>query len=79
MSEVKPVNGVVVLSDDPTKIPDEVIKKYMVKHRAPAIDAFKDILSQDLLDRVKKLRCENDIKIILKILVQQVVGNGMKS
>lgn len=74
----KTLPELIVKSDDPTKIPDDTIKKYMIKHRSTAMDAFKDLLSQDLLDRIKKSRAEKDVKIILKLLVQQVIGDGVK-
>ena len=63
--------------DDPTKIPDADIKKYMVRHSVQAIDAYKDLLSQDLLNRVSVMQ-DKDLRIVLKILIQQCVGAGSK-
>lgn len=60
------------------KIPDNEIKEYAKKHKLTPIDAYRDLLSQAMLDRINQAQDILSLKEILRELVKQVVGDGVK-
>lgn len=75
MSEEK--NGVEVLRPaNPIDIPPEKVKAYAMLHRCSPQDAFGCLLAKDLLERLADAKTVDDIKIVVKVMVTSVVGDG---
>lgn len=56
-------------------IPPEELKAYAKIHRLSDLDAYRDLYSQQLLDAVR----EGYTNDVLRELIHQVVGTGVKS
>jgi len=55
-------------------IPEPEIKAYAKTHKLAPLDAYRDLFSQKLFDKLD----EGEIEFVLRELVKQVVGSGSK-
>jgi len=55
-------------------IPEAEIKAYAKLHKMSPLDAYRDLFSQKLLDKLE----ERDIVTVVRELVHQIVGTGSK-
>ena len=60
-----------------TDIPQDKIKSYAQKYKMSAIDAYRDLLSQAMLDKID-FGDVAGLKEVCRELVKQLVGNGSK-
>lgn len=60
-------------------IPQEAIEEYAKKHKLKPIDAYRELFSQAMLDRIDKAQDITSLKEVLREVVKQVIGDGTKS
>lgn len=74
------VNGkpVVTLEDDPKAIDPNKVKAYALTHKMSPQDAYRTLLATDLLKRIDIGTADTQTKIVLRILISMVAGEGEK-
>lgn len=68
----------VVLEVDPKAIDPNKVKAYSIAHKMSPQDAYRTLLATDLLKRIELSDADTQGKIVLRILVSMVVGEGEK-
>jgi len=76
-SEVENANGKSTLPDDPFNIPLERVKAFAMANRLQPMEAFCQLLSQDLLDRLDRSAADDQMKAVARVLVSTVLGDGV--
>ena len=61
---------------NPIDIAPERVKIYSQLHRCSPQEAFGAMLAKDLLERLVKAATVDDMKVIVKVLVTSVIGDG---
>lgn len=71
-------NKEVLLEADPKAIDPNKIKAYALVHKMSPQDAYRTLLATDLLKRVEISNIDTQSKIVLRILISMVAGEGEK-
>lgn len=61
-----------------TDISEQVIKDYAKKHKVAPLEAYRDLLSQNMFEAIAQAEELKDLKEVLRELTKQVVGDGSK-
>ncbi len=71
------VNGIAVIrSANPIDIAPEKVKAFSMLHRCSPQDAFGCLLAKDLLERLDESKTVDELRVVVRVLVTSVVGDG---
>lgn len=61
---------------NPIDIDPKRVQAYALLHRLSPQDAFGSLLATDLLERLVEATTVDELKVVIKVLVTSVVGDG---
>ena len=62
---------------DPTHIPPQKVQSFALANGLEPVEAFRQLLSHDLLERIELSTADSLIKAVVKVCVTSTIGTGI--